>query len=233
MLGNHKPIALPSERSSNLLSDTQRLYLLSNNMPTRLAVLISGNGSNLQALIDAIRMRMLDAEIVIVVSNRKDAYGLERATKAGIATRYHPLQPYRAAGQERSEYDAALAEIVAAYKPDWIVLAGWMHILSDAFLQRFPYRVINLHPALPGQFPGINAIQRAFEAYQAGKIKKTGIMVHLVPDEQVDSGPILATQEVLIYPSDTLEMLEKRVHQSEHQVLVGAIHRLIAGDGDE
>ncbi len=199
-------------------------------MPTRLAVLISGNGSNLQAIIDAIRMRMLDAEIVVVVSNRKEAYGLQRAAKAGIPTRYHPLQPYRAAGQERTDYDAALADIVAAYKPDWIVLAGWLHILSDAFLQRFPYRVINLHPALPGQFPGINAIQRAFEAYQAGKIKKTGIMVHLVPDEQVDSGPILATQEVLIYPSDTLENLEKRIHQAEHQILLAAIYRLIEGD---
>ena len=199
-------------------------------MPTRLAVLISGNGSNLQAIIDAIRMRLLDAEIVVVVSNRKEAYGLERAEKVGIPTRYHPLQPYRAAGRDRADYDADLAELVAAYKPDWIVLAGWMHILSDAFLQRFPYRVINLHPALPGQFPGVDAIKRAFEAYKAGKIKKTGIMVHLVPDEQVDSGPILATQDVLIYATDSLESLEKRMHQSEHQILVSALYRLIEGD---
>lgn len=199
-------------------------------MPTRLAVLISGNGSNLQAIIDAIRMRHLDAQIVVVVSNRKEAYGLQRAEKAGIPTRYHPLQPYRAADRDRTEYDADLAEMVAAYKPDWVVLAGWMHILSNAFLQRFPYRVINLHPALPGQFPGVDAIQRAYEAYKAGKIKKTGIMVHLVPDEQVDSGPILETQDVLIYPTDSLESLEKRVHQTEHQVLVAALHRLIEGD---
>jgi len=199
-------------------------------MSTRLAVLISGNGSNLQAMIDAIRMRLLAAEIVVVVSNRKTAFGLERATKAGIPTHYHPLKPLLEAGQERADYDTALAEMIAAYKPNWIVLAGWMHILSDAFLQRYPYRVINLHPALPGQFPGVNAIERAYEAYQAGKIKKTGVMVHLVSDEGVDNGPILATREALIYRSDTLEMLQQRVHQTEHQVLLEALHRVIEGD---
>lgn len=199
-------------------------------MSTRLAVLISGNGSNLQALIDAIRMRILDAEIVVVVANRQDAYGLQRASKAGIPTHYHPLKPFRDAGRTRAEYDAALADLVAPYRPEWIVLAGWMHILSDAFLQRFPYRVINLHPALPGQLPGVNAIARAYEAYNAGTLKKTGVMVHLVPDEGVDSGPVLATREVAIYRTDTLEMLEKRVHQTEHQVLVEALLRLIEGD---
>jgi len=199
-------------------------------MPTRLAVLISGNGSNLQAIIDAIRQRILQAEIVVVVSNRKEAYGLQRAAKAGIPTLYHPLKPFREAGKERTDYDAALAALLAPYKPDWIVLAGWMHILSDAFLQRFPYRVINLHPALPGQFPGTHAIARAYEAFQAGAIKKTGVMVHLVPDEGVDSGPILATREVLIYRTDALENLEQRVHQTEHQVLIEALLRVIEGD---
>ena len=199
-------------------------------MSTRLAVLISGNGSNLQAIIDAIRMRVLDAEIVVVVSNRQDAYGLQRASKAGIPTHYHPLKPFREAEQSRAAYDAASADLLAPYKPEWVVLAGWMHILSDAFLQRFPYRVINLHPALPGAFPGVNAIGRAFEAYNAGDIKKTGVMVHLVPDEGVDSGPVLATREVAIYRTDTLEMLEKRIHQTEHQVLIEALLRLIEGD---
>jgi formyltetrahydrofolate-dependent phosphoribosylglycinamide formyltransferase len=199
-------------------------------MTTRLAVLISGNGSNLQAIMDAIRQRILQAEIVVVVSNRKEAYGLQRAAKAGIPTLYHPLKPFREAGKDRTEYDAALAALLASYKPDWIVLAGWMHILSDAFLQRFPYRVINLHPALPGQFPGTQAIQRAYEAFQASTIKKTGVMVHLVPDEGVDNGPILATRDVLIYRTDALENLEQRVHQTEHQVLIEALLRVIEGD---
>lgn len=199
-------------------------------MSARLVVLISGNGSNLQALLDAIRMRVLDAQVVLVVSNRKDAYGLERAAKAGIPTRYHPLKPYRDAGRSRAEYDADLAQMVAAAKPDYVVLAGWMHILSDAFLRHFPYCVVNLHPALPGQFPGAHAIEDAFAAFGRGEIKHTGVMVHLVPDEQVDRGPVILSQEVHIYASDTLEMLANRIHQAEHKLLVQALIRLIEGD---
>ncbi len=202
-------------------------------MSTKLAVLISGNGSNLQALIDAIRARYLDAEIVVVVSNRKAAQGLQRAEKVGIPTRYHPLKPYTDAGRDRSEYDAELAAILQEYQPEWVILAGWMHILSDDFLQEFPYRVINLHPALPGRFPGANAIEEAFAAFGRGEIKQTGVMVHLVPDEQVDRGPVLAKQEVPIYPSDTLGMLTNRIHQAEHGLLVNALRRMIQGDDDE
>lgn len=199
-------------------------------MAARLAVLISGNGSNLQAILDAIRGRMLEAEVAVVVANRKDAYGLQRAEKARVPAVVHALKPYRDAGKSREQYDADLAEIVTGYAPEWVVLAGWMHILSDAFLRRFPYRVVNLHPALPGQFPGAHAISDALEAYQAGKIKQTGVMVHLVPDEQVDRGPVLATADVPIYARDTLESLTARVHQVEHGVLVGALRRLIEGD---
>lgn len=199
-------------------------------MSTKLAVLISGNGSNLQALLDAIRYRALDAEIAVVISNRKDAYGLQRAEKAGIPTHYHPFKPYREAERSRSDYDADLAALLKPYQPDWVVLAGWMHILSDAFLQKFPYRVVNLHPALPGQFPGVDAIARAHTAYQQGDIKKTGVMVHLVPDEGVDSGPVIASEEVLIYANDTVEMLERRVHQTEHRLLIEALRRLMHGD---
>ncbi|MFN3980583.1 MAG: phosphoribosylglycinamide formyltransferase [Caldilinea sp.] len=199
-------------------------------MTARLAVLISGNGSNLQALIDAIRMKVLDAEIVLVVSNRKDAFGLVRAEKAGIPTRYLPLKPYTAAGRTRADYDADLAQIVAEAAPDWIVLAGWMHILSRAFLDRFPYRVVNLHPALPGKFPGAHAIEEAFAAFQRGEIKQTGCMVHLVPDEAVDAGPVIGVAEVPIYRTDTLEMLGNRMHQAEHKLLVQSLQRLIVGD---
>ncbi len=149
---------------------------------------------------------------------------------ADIPTRYHPLKPYTDAGRSRAEYDADLATMVKEYKPQWIVLAGWMHILGNAFLQRFPYRVVNLHPALPGQFPGAHAIADAFEAYGRGEIKQTGAMVHLVPDEQVDRGPVIASVDVPIYPSDTLEMLTQRMHQAEHGLLVNALQRLIEGD---
>lgn len=199
-------------------------------MTTRLAVLISGNGSNLQAIIDAMRARLLDAQVVAVISNRQAAYGLERARRAGIPTEVHPLKPYVDAGRSRREYDADLAKLVKRYQPDWVVLAGWMHILSSAFLDAFSYRVVNLHPALPGQFPGAHAIDDAYAAYRRGEIKQTGIMVHLVPDERVDRGPVLAEEAVPIYPNDSLESLTKRIHQAEHRVLVATLHRLIEGD---
>lgn len=199
-------------------------------MTANLVVLISGNGSNLQALIDAIRMQALDATIACVVSNRKAAYGLVRAERVGIPTRYFPLKPYLDAGRTRREYDADLATLVAAYQPDWVVLAGWMHILSAAFVERFPYRIVNLHPALPGKFPGAHAIEDAFAAFQRGEIKQTGCMVHLVPDEAVDAGPVIGTAEVPIYRTDTLEMLANRMHQAEHKLLVQSLQRLIVGD---
>jgi len=196
------------------------------NERARLAVFISGFGSNLQAIIDAVQAGELDAEIVVVVSNRKAAYGLVRAERAGIPTLYFPLKPYRDAGRSREEYDADLAERVAAYEPDLIVLAGWMHVLSPAFLDRFPNRVINLHPALPGQFPGTHAIQRAYEAFQRGEIDHTGVMMHYVVPE-VDAGPVIISEEVPIYPSDTLDDLEARIHEVEHRLIVEAIRRCI------
>lgn len=199
-------------------------------MTAKLAVLISGNGSNLQAIIDACRGGFLDAEVVVVVSNRKAAYGLQRAEKAGIPTVYHPFKPYKEADRSRREYDADLARLVEEYKPDLVVLAGWMLILSSDFLDRFPYRVVNLHPALPGQFPGAHAIQDAFEAFQRGEIKETGVMVHLVPDEAVDAGPVIASEAVPIYPSDDIDTLTKRIHNVEHRLLIRALRRLIEGD---
>ncbi|MCS6845753.1 MAG: phosphoribosylglycinamide formyltransferase [Caldilineales bacterium] len=195
-------------------------------MPPRLAVLISGSGTNLQAIMDAIAAGRLDAQIVVVVSNRRDAYGLVRAGRAGIPTLYVPLKPYTEAGRPRADYDADLAERVAAYAPDLVVLAGWMHVLSPSFLDRFPGRVLNLHPALPGQFPGTHAIQRAFEAFRRGEIDHTGVMVHWVVPE-VDAGPVIASEVVPILPTDTVDDLEARVHAVEHRLLVEAIRRAL------
>lgn len=188
-----------------------------------LVVLISGNGSNLQAIMDAIQAGRLPAEIKAVVSNTKEAYGLERARLGGIPAIVKPKRKE----QEREQYDTELAEIVSSFRPDFVILAGWMRILTMAFIGQFPYRIINLHPALPGTFPGVNAIERAWQAYQTGKINHTGIMVHLVPDEGVDLGPVLAQRIVEIKPQDTLEDLEKRVHQCEHELLVETIHKTL------
>lgn len=193
----------------------------------RLAVLISGHGSNLQALIDAIQAGELAAQLVVVVSNRREAYGLVRAEQAGIPTLYFPLKPYLEAGASREAYDAGLAERVATYRPDLIVLAGWMHILTPAFLDHFPGRVLNLHPALPGQFPGTHAIERAYEAFQQGAIDHTGVMIHWVIPE-IDAGPVIATADVPIYATDRLDDLETRLHAAEHRLLVEVIREVTA-----
>ena len=124
---------------------------------------------------------------------------------------------------DRRRYDADLADLVAAAEPDLVVLAGWMHLLSSSFLARFGERVINLHPALPGEFPGSDAIADAWEAFEAGRISRTGVMVHYVPDEGVDSGPVIASAEVAIGPGDTLEALRLRIRAVEHDLIVRAI----------
>lgn len=192
----------------------------------RIVVLISGSGTNLQALIDATQDGRLAAEIALVVSNRKAAYGLVRAQAAGIETLYWPLRPYRDAGKSREQYDAALAAKVAAFQPDLVVLAGWMHILSPAFLDAFPGRVINLHPALPGQFAGTHAIERAYAAFQRGEISHTGCMVHLAIPE-VDAGAVIVQADVPISPADSLADLEARLHKTEHRILVEAVGRML------
>ncbi len=182
----------------------------------RLVVLISGNGSNLQAILDACAGGSLTMQVAGVFSNLPEAYGLERARRAGVPAFAFPKLP----DEPRPKYDARLAEAVGRLAPNWIVLAGWMRILTMGFIARFPGRIINLHPALPGTFPGTHAIQRAFEAWQRGEIDHSGIMVHLVPDEGVDSGPLLGQTEIAFLPGDTLEAFEARVHQSEHDLLV-------------
>ena len=189
----------------------------------RLVVLISGSGTNLQAILDACASGYLEAQVVAVISNRPGAFGLERARQAEVPAIARP----KPKDQERRNYDAALAELVASYQPDWVILAGWMRVLSNSFLERFPGRVINLHPALPGTFPGTEAIQRAFQAYQQGIIQHTGVMVHFVPDEGVDSGPVLASENVPIKPGDKLGDLEQRIHSVEHRLLVDTLRKLI------
>lgn len=191
----------------------------------RLVVLISGNGSNLQAILDACAFGEFDARVVAVISNKADAFGLTRARRANV----HAVWKAKRQEQDRRAYDAELAELVASFEPDFVILAGWMRILSSAFLDHFPGRVVNLHPALPGTFPGTHAIERAFQAYQRGEIPHTGVMVHLVPDEGVDSGPVLAQAIVPIFPDDTLEALETRIHLVEHQLLVNTLGSLISG----
>ncbi len=194
-------------------------------MSKRLIVCISGSGTNLQAILDAVASGRLPAEVVLVVSNRKAALGLARAERTGIPTLYFPLQPYTRAGRSRAEYDEDLAQRLGAHHPDLIVLAGWMHIFSPAFLHYFSGQVVNLHPALPGTFPGLHAIERAYEAYRGGEIAHSGCMIHYVIPE-VDAGEVVAQTIVPFAPDDTLESYEARMHAAEHRLLIEALQRL-------
>ncbi len=201
-------------------------------MTARLVVLASGSGSNLGTILDACAAGRMDAQVVLVAYNRAGAYAAERAEQHGVPAHYAPLGPYRrgpgSAAEQRRAYDADLATVVAAAEPDLVILAGWMHLFSDAFLGRFAGRVVNLHPALPGCFPGANAIDDAWAAHLRDGLDHTGVMIHLVPDEGIDDGPVLATERVDIRSDDTRESLEERIHAVEHRLLVDTIASVIA-----
>ncbi len=186
-------------------------------------VLISGNGSNLQAILDACSSSELPASVVCVISNKADAYGLVRAKDAGVEAIHLAKQE----NESRGDYDSRLADLVTAKQPEYVILTGWMRILTSAFLNQFPSRVINLHPALPETFPGTHAIERAYAAYQRGEIQHTGVMVHLVPDEGVDNGPVLGQQVIAFEPGETLEQFEARVHEVEHKLLVNTLKKIL------
>ncbi|KAI0724413.1 phosphoribosylglycinamide formyltransferase [Cerioporus squamosus] len=210
-----------------------------------IVVLISGSGTNLQALIDAQNTPALpSARITLVLSNRKAAYGLTRAAQAvpPIPTAYLGLQPYLKAhpGHTRDDYDREVGRIVAREKPDLVVLAGWMHIMGDGFLNivggdepydgeervQKPIPVINLHPALPGAFDGARAIERAYEAFQKGEIKHSGVMVHRVVKE-VDRGEPVLVREVEIVPGEPIEAFEKRLHAVEWKIIVEGTRKVL------
>ncbi len=150
----------------------------------------------------------------------------------------------RDSGKTRQQYDGDLADIVNEQSPSLVVLAGWMHVLGKEFLDKVGDKIINLHPALPGQFPGVNAIARAYhslysfvhslmifkvfryEAFNKGEIKETGVMIHKVIPE-IDAGEVVLTQTVPIFKEDTLEQLEQRMHEAEHKVIVDAIKKVL------
>ena len=181
-----------------------------------------GREPNLQAVLDACADGRLPAEVVAVVSDHAGAGALARAGRAGVPA----VHVGRQQDEPRPDYDARLADVVAGFGPDFVVLAGWMRILTMSFLGWFPDRVVNLHPALPGELPGTHAIERAWHEALAGERTQTGVMVHLVPSESVDDGPVLASAVVPILPDDTLDSLTARVHRTEHELLVNTLSSL-------
>ncbi|KAJ5373102.1 Phosphoribosylglycinamide formyltransferase [Penicillium concentricum] len=207
--------------------------------PIRTTVLISGNGSNLQAVIDKVAAGQLNATIVRVISNRKTAFGLERASKANIPTEYHNLVKYKkqhpatpeGVQLAREEYDAELARLILADAPELVVCLGFMHILSPQFLEPLEAaktRIINLHPALPGAFNGVNAIGRAHAAWLEGQIDKTGVMMHDVISE-VDMGTPILVREIPFQKGqdENLETFETRVHEAEWGVVVEGVDKVV------
>lgn len=186
----------------------------------RLGVLISGRGSNLQAIIDAIADGRVDATIALVISNVPDAAGLERARAAGIETAVMPHRQW----PSRDAYDRALADALAARGVSLVCLAGFMRLLGPGFLAAFPGGVINIHPSLLPAFPGVDAQRQAVEH----GVKITGATVHFVTPE-LDAGPIVLQSAVPVLPADTAESLAARILVEEHKLYPEAIGLLLAG----
>jgi phosphoribosylglycinamide formyltransferase 1 len=186
----------------------------------RLAILLSGRGSNFQAIHEAVRSGKLDAEIVCVVSNRPEAPGIERAREYGYDAHIldHKTFPSRAAHEE------AVLAVLEAAKPDYIALAGYMRLLTSAFIERWRNRIVNIHPSLLPAFPGVDAQAQAV----AYGVKVSGCTVHLV-DENLDAGPILVQRTVEVRDDDTAETLSARILVQEHEAYVEALGVLARG----
>jgi phosphoribosylglycinamide formyltransferase-1 len=186
----------------------------------RLGVLISGRGSNLQALIDAIATGRLDASIAVVISNRNDAAGLERARAAGIES---IVLSHRGFGS-RDEYDRALARELRARGVGVVCLAGFMRLVGTELIEAFPSRILNIHPSLLPAFPGLDAQKQAIDH----GVKVSGVTVHLVTAE-LDGGPIVVQRAVQVRPGDTAESLAERILEEEHRAYPEAVQMILEG----
>tara|TARA_R110001592_G_scaffold52511_8_gene160700 strand:- start:16259 stop:16927 length:669 start_codon:yes stop_codon:yes gene_type:complete len=186
----------------------------------KIVVLISGSGSNLQAIIDAVKSESVDAEITAVISNKPDVLGLERATKANIPTAVIDSKQY----PEREVFDAHLLKEIEKHKPDLLVLAGFMRILTADFVKRYEGRMINVHPSLLPKYPGLHTHQRAIDAGDSYH----GVTVHFVTTE-LDNGPNIIQAKVKTFENDTVESLASRVQEQEHIIYPIAVKWFIEG----
>jgi phosphoribosylglycinamide formyltransferase 1 len=186
----------------------------------RLGVLISGRGSNLQALLDAIAEGRLDATVAVVISNKAGAYGLERARAAGIATAVLSHRDYAS----RDDYDRALVAELRARDVGLVCLAGFMRLLSPVFVNAFPQAILNIHPSLLPAFPGLDAQRQAVEH----GVKVSGVTVHFV-DAELDAGPIVLQAAVPVLPDDTPETLAARILPEEHRLYPEAVQLVLEG----
>lgn len=185
-----------------------------------LAVLVSGNGSNFQAILDRIEAGEIKARIAVVISNKPDAYALKRAENHGIATLVHENKNYA----NRREYDTALVEILKEHEVSLVILAGFMRILSEVMINAFPHAIMNIHPALLPAFPGLDAQQQAL----AYGVKFSGCTVHFV-DCGTDTGPIILQSVVPVEDNDTEETLSARILKEEHRTYPEAVRLFAEG----
>lgn len=189
-------------------------------MNRRLGVLISGRGSNLQSIIDAINAQRLDAMVAVVIANRSDAAGLRRAKEAGIETLHLDPKKY----PSRDAYDRALAEALMARRVDLVCLAGFMRLVGAPLLEAFPQRILNIHPSLLPAFPGLEAQRQALDY----GVRVSGATVHLVTSE-LDGGPIVVQAAVPVLDADTVETLAARILVEEHRLYPEAIRIVLSG----
>ena len=184
---------------------------------TRLGVLLSGRGSNFQAIAGNISAGKIPAEIVAVIGNRPDAPGLTAARERGLTAISLPSK-----GLDRESYDRQLIAAMREHEVEWIVLAGYMRILSAEFIRAFPQRILNIHPSLLPSFPGLDAQHQAFDY----GVKISGCTVHFV-DEHLDHGPIVMQAAVAIEPDDTADVLAERILKEEHRIYSESLRRLL------
>ena len=188
--------------------------------PLRIAVLASGRGSNLQALLDATRAPGFPARVTVVISNRERSLALERAAAAGVPAVFLDPKAYG----DRAAYDAAILECLEAHRVELVCLAGFMRILGPAFVERLRGRLLNIHPALLPMFPGLHPQRQALDA----GVKVSGVTVHFV-DEGTDTGPIIAQTAVPVRDDDTEESLAERILAEEHRLYPDIVRRFAEG----
>jgi len=184
------------------------------------AVLASGRGGNLKAIIEAVKSGAIKAHLKVVISDKKDAYALTGAREAQIPTAFINPEDF----SDRESYDRAVVECLQEFKIDFIVLAGYMRLLSSYFIRQYPDKILNIHPSLLPAFKGTHAIKDAFDY----GVKVTGPTVHFVCDE-VDAGAIILQEPVRVDPGDTLESLEGKIHQAEHRIYPKVIDLFVRG----
>jgi phosphoribosylglycinamide formyltransferase-1 len=185
----------------------------------KIGVLISGNGSNLQALIDACADAAYPAEITAVISNKESAFGVNRARTAGIPAHIVNHKDY----PSREAFDAAMHELLEHHNVEIVCLAGFMRLLSPWFVKQWKGKLLNIHPSLLPQFKGAHAVRDAL----AAGVKETGCTVHLVTEE-LDSGPIILQAKVPLLKGDTEETLHQRIHEQEHRIYPAALRQLVS-----